>query len=86
MLRICNLLRAGNFKFYKSTNTHSSMKLCSTYLSSFELRRLPIENVAGLDALGKHPYRPIEHALDMTCHLKQHMRSNAINTCKDRAI
>lgn len=38
----------------------------ASYLPSLQLRRLAVKNVAGLDALGKHPYRPIEHALNMT--------------------
>lgn len=41
----------------------------ASYLPSLQLRRLAVKNVAGLDALGKHPYRPIEHALNMTGYL-----------------
>lgn len=42
-----------------------------TYLSPLELRRLAIENVARLHALGEHPYRSIEHALDVRGDLVQ---------------
>lgn len=40
-------------------------KCADSYLSSLELRRLAIEYVARLHALGEHPYRSIEHALDV---------------------
>lgn len=42
------------------------------YLSTLELWRFAIENVAGLDPFRKHPYRPIEHSLDVARHLDRH--------------
>lgn len=41
----------------------------TAYLSPLELRGLPIEDVAGFDALREHPYGPVEHALNVAGHL-----------------
>lgn len=44
--------------------------ITASYLPSLQLRRLAVKDVAGLDAFGKHPYGPIEHALDVTRYLR----------------
>lgn len=40
-------------------------QIYASYLSSLELRRLAVEDIARLYTLGEHPYGPIEHALDV---------------------